>query len=98
MDASDELNAFIEAYKAKYDETPNMFSALAYDATNLVLDELEATGKTGAELNEAIKKAEFSGITGSFTFDEATHTPVKSVMVVNQVDGVQTEATEVTVD
>ena len=98
MDASDELNAFIDAYKAKYDETPNMFSALAYDATNLVLDQLEATGKTGAELNEAIKKAEFTGITGTFKFDEKTHTPIKSVMVVNQVDGVQTEATEVSVD
>lgn len=98
VDASDELNAFIDAYKAKYDETPNMFSALAYDATNLVLDQLEATGKTGAELNEAIKKAEFTGITGTFKFDEKTHTPIKSVMVVNQVDGVQTEATEVSVD
>lgn len=98
VNASDELNAFIDAYTKKYDQAPNMFSALAYDATNLVLDQLEATGATGEELNEAIKKANFEGITGSFTFDEKTHTPVKSVMVVNQVDGVQTEATEVKVD
>lgn len=98
VNASDELNSFIEAYTKKYNEAPNMFSALAYDATNLVLDQLEATGATGEELNEAIKKANFTGITGTFTFDETTHTPIKSVMVVNQVDGVQTEATEVAVD
>lgn len=74
VNASDELKSFIDDYTAKYDQAPNMFSALAYDATNLVLDQLEATGKTGAELNEAIKKADFSGLTGSFVFDEKTHT------------------------
>lgn len=72
VNASDELKSFIDDYTAKYDQAPNMFSALAYDATNLVLDQLAATGKTGAELNEAIKKADFSGLTGSFTFDEKT--------------------------
>lgn len=97
VDASDELKSFIDEYTKKYGAAPNMFSALAYDATNLVLDELEATGKTGAELNEAIKKADFSGLTGSFTFDEATHTPKKTVLVVNQEDGVQTQVDEVEV-
>ena len=97
MNASDELKSFIDDYTAKYDQAPNMFSALAYDATNLVLDQLAATGKTGAELNEAIKKADFSGLTGSFTFDEKTHTPKKTVLVVNQEDGVQTEVDEVEV-
>lgn len=97
VNASDELKSFIDDYTAKYDQAPNMFSALAYDATNLVLDQLEATGKTGAELNEAIKKANFSGLTGSFVFDEKTHTPKKTVLVVNQKDGVQTEVDEVEV-
>ncbi len=97
VNASDELKSFIDDYTAKYDQAPNMFSALAYDATNLVLDQLAATGKTGAELNEAIKKADFSGLTGSFTFDEKTHTPKKTVLVVNQEDGVQTEVDEVEV-
>lgn len=97
VNASDELKSFIDDYTAKYDQAPNMFSALAYDATNLVLDQLAATGKTGAELNEAIKKADFSGLTGSFTFDEKTHTPKKTVLVVNQEDGVQTEVGEVEV-
>lgn len=97
VNASDELKSFIDDYTAKYDQAPNMFSALAYDATNLVLDQLAATGKTGAELNEAIKKADFTGLTGSFVFDEKTHTPKKTVLVVNQKDGVQTEVDEVEV-
>lgn len=98
VDASDELTAFIDAYKAEYDEEPSMFAALGYDATNLLLDQLEASGATGEELNEAIKKADFSGITGSFTFDEDTHTPNKTVLVVELVDGVQSGVQEVSVD
>ncbi len=95
IDPSDELQKFIDDYKAEYDEDPSMFAALAYDATNLLLSNLEASGATGADLNEAIKKADFSGITGSFSFDEKTHTPVKSVLVVELVDGVQSNVKEV---
>lgn len=95
IDPSEELQKFIDDYKAAYGEEPSMFAALAYDATNLLLDSLEASGATGAELNEAIKKANFEGITGSFTFDEATHTPEKSVLVVELVDGVQSNVQEV---
>lgn len=95
IDPSDELKTFIEDYKAKYGDEPSMFAALAYDATNLLLSSLEASGETGAALNEEIKKANFSGITGSFTFDEKTHTPVKSVLVVELVDGVQSNVKEV---
>ncbi len=98
IDPSDELKTFIEDYKAKYGDEPSMFAALAYDATNLLLSSLEASGETGAALNEEIKKANFSGITGSFTFDEATHTPVKSVLVVELVDGKQSNVKEVKAD
>lgn len=97
IDASDELKAFIDAYQKKYDAAPNMFSALAYDATNVVLDQLAATGETGEALNEAIKTGDYTGLTGSFTFDETTHTPNKSVLVVELKDGVQDAATEVEV-
>lgn len=98
VDANDAVKSFVEAYEEEYGKEPAMFAALAFDATNLVLDQLEATGATGAELNEAIKNASFTGVTGSFTFDENTHTPLKSVLVVELVDGVQSNATEVSVD
>lgn len=94
VDALDELTSFIEAYKAEYDEEPDMFSVLAYDATNLGLQALEEAGETGEALNEAIKNIEFTGLTGSFTFDEE-HTPLKKVLVVELENGVQVNPVEV---
>lgn len=94
VDASEELTSFIEAYKAEYDEEPDMFSVLAYDATNLGLQALEEAGETGEALNEAIKNIEFTGLTGSFTFDEE-HTPLKKVLVVELENGVQVNPVEV---
>lgn len=95
IDPSEDLKKFIEDYSAKYGEDPSMFAAQAYDATNLLLSSLEASGESGAELNKAIKEANFSGVTGSFTFDEKNHTPNKSVLVVELVDGVQSNIQEV---
>ena len=93
--ASDELQAFIDAYKAEYNEDPNMFSALAYDSTNLLIQAIEEAGTTDPEtLKQTLENIEFDGITGSFVFDE-THTPVKPVLVVEFVDGVQTNAISV---
>lgn len=94
VDASEELTSFIEAYKAEYNEEPDMFSVLAYDATNLGLQALEKAGKTGEALNEAIKNIEFTGLTGSFTFDEE-HTPLKKVLVVELQNGEQVNPVEV---
>lgn len=94
VDASEELTSFIEAYKAEYNEEPDMFSVLAYDATNLGLQALEEAGETGEALNEAIKNIEFTGLTGSFTFDEE-HTPLKKVLVVELQNGEQVNPVEV---
>ncbi|MCF0246250.1 MAG: ABC transporter substrate-binding protein [Ileibacterium sp.] len=97
IDPSEQLSKFIEEYKAEYNENPGMFAALAFDATNLLLDELQASGKSGAELNEAIKKVNYTGVTGAFTFDESNHTPIKPVLVVELVNGEQSNVTPVDV-
>ena len=69
VNASEELQNFIESYKAEYNEEPDMFSVLAFDATNLGLQALEEAGATGEALNNAIANMEFTGLTGSFGFD-----------------------------
>ncbi len=93
--ASDELQAFIDAYKAEYNEDPNMFSALAYDATNVLIQAIEEAGSTDhAAVQTAMAEINFNGVTGAFEFD-AAHTPIKSVLVVNLVDGVQSDAVSV---
>lgn len=98
IDASDELQSFIDAYKEKYSEEPGMFAALAYDATNLLLSNLEATGESGEALNESIKNASFDGVTGSFVFNADNHSPEKKVLVVELTQGEQTGVTEVNPD
>ena len=94
VNASEELQNFIESYKAEYNEEPDMFSVLAFDATNLGLQALEKAGATGEALNNAIADMEFTGLTGSFRFDDA-HTPTKKVLVVQLEDGVQVNPVEV---
>lgn len=94
--ASDKLQAFIDAYKAEYNAEPSMFEALAFDATNLLIEAIEKADSTDSDaVNKAVAEIEFSGVTGDFTFDE-THTPIKSVLVVELKDGVQANAFAVT--
>lgn len=95
---SDELKKFIEEYTADYGEEPGMFAALAYDATNLLLSNLEATGADASKLNDAIANADFSGLTGSFTFNKETHTPNKTVLIVELKDGQAASAVEQAVE
>lgn len=96
VDANDQLKAFVEAFKKEYGEEPSMFAALAFDATNLLLDAIEKAGTLdGAEVNKVMNAMNYTGVTGSFTFDK-THTPIKSVLVVELVDGVQSNAVSVT--
>lgn len=92
---SEQLQKFIADYQEKYQEEPGMFAALAYDACSLLLQSLEETGMSGKALNEAIRNVHFSGITGSFSFDGQTHTPNKSVLVVELTEGKQSNVTEV---
>lgn len=93
--ANDELKAFVDAYKAEYNEEPNMFSALAYDSTNLLIQAVNEAGSTDKEaVKEAVKKISFKGVTGEFTFD-AKHSPIKTVLVVELVNGVQENAVSV---
>ncbi len=93
--ANDALLKFIDDYKAEYGEEPNMFAALAYDATNLLIEAVNTAGSTDtAAVKTVIDDINFEGVTGSFSFDD-THTPIKTVLVVELVDGVQTNAIEV---
>ena len=91
-----DVKAFVESYKDKYNKEPNMFAALAYDATNLLLEAIKQAGSTDSEaVSAALANIEdFKGVTGTISFDEL-HNPVKSVLVVELVDGVQTSSVEV---
>ena len=87
---------FVAAYKAEYNKEPDMFAALSYDATSLIIDAAtRANSYEQAKIQEAlVATKDFKGVTGSISFDDK-HNAIKSVLVVELVDGVQTNSVEV---
>ena len=94
----EKTKAFVDAYKAKFNDTPNQFAADAYDAIYVIYECIEKQGVTAdmsvSDICEALK----TGIT-SITFEGITATeagitwsadgePNKEPLVVKIVDGV----------
>lgn len=63
---------FVEAYRKKYNEAPNAFAALGFDAYLVILDAIQRARSTKPEaIKEALKTTKnFQGATGTITFDE----------------------------
>jgi branched-chain amino acid transport system substrate-binding protein len=64
--------SFIERYKAKWNQDPGPYSALEYDAVNLVLNAIKTSGSTDrAKIVKAIAATNgYSGATGKIGFDK----------------------------
>lgn len=91
MDTAENVVAFNEAFKAKYGKAPDAFNALGYDMGYLLKDALERAGEADAEkLKVALEETDgFEGVTGVMSMDE-NHSPIKSVTIIEVVDGVPT--------
>ena len=79
---------FVKKYGEKYQNAdgtptqPDALAALAYDATNMLLQSIKDAGKDDAtKVAEVMAKAKFDIVSGEVTFD-AFHTPIKPVTVV----------------
>lgn len=70
-DSRAEASGFVTAFTAKYDKEPSSWAALAYDATYVVAQAIEAAGETDrSKVAEAIRNtSEFAGVSGPITFD-----------------------------
>ena len=80
-DMTAKAKKFLEAYKAKYNEEPSMFSALAYDSVYMVA-EASKGAKNSVDIKENLAKLkDFEGVTGSITMDK-NHNPVKSALMI----------------
>ena len=85
-DMTAKAKKFLEAYKAKYNEEPSMFSALAYDSGYMVA-EASKGAKNSVDIKENLAKLkDFEGVTGSITMDK-NHNPVKSALMIGLKDG-----------
>jgi branched-chain amino acid transport system substrate-binding protein len=91
--APDDPSEIVQNFVAKYTETfgaesLTALAALAYDATYMLKDAIEAAGTDDtAAIVAAMTGMSFTGVTGTFTLD-ATGTPEKTAPVIEYVDGV----------
>lgn len=91
-DATDEaVVSFKEAFQAKYDkEVYSAFNATGYDAALVLCEAIKNAGSTDyAQVVEAMKKTDVTGVTGKLTFDEHND-PIKSAFIMTFKDGQQT--------
>ncbi|MGA7522173.1 MAG: ABC transporter substrate-binding protein [Acidobacteriaceae bacterium] len=62
--------AFEQRYEARYHEKPEQFSALAYDAMNILLESICKAGLNRARIQDALDQVyRYDGVTGSMVFD-----------------------------
>ncbi len=86
-DPSEEVQTFLKNYKEKFGENPSTFAAEGYDTVYLYKQACEAAGTTEwAKVIDALKKVEFKGVTGSFTYDE-NNNPVKTAKMIRIENG-----------
>lgn len=83
------LAEFVAAYQSEYNQEADSFAALGYDATKLLLAAIEQAGSTDGEaIQQALVNIQgFTGISGKFDIDPATHNPKKSATILQFVDG-----------
>ena len=78
--------AFVAAYRKKYNVTPSFYAAYAYDAVRLIDVALkEAKGATNREaLIKAMEKADFASVRGNFKFGP-NHFPIQDFYLLQAV-------------
>ena len=95
-DTTEAVQSFIAAYEAKYESTPNMFAAQAYDAAAILFAALEQVDESltvgSDEYKEAVIAAlnatDMECVTGHVTYDELNN-PEKSAAIIQIKDGAE---------
>lgn len=67
----DEVSAFVTRFRATYEVSPDLASALGYDAVWLLARAMRVARTPGpADVSQALRRTEWRGVTGDFRFDE----------------------------
>ncbi|MHB1405870.1 MAG: ABC transporter substrate-binding protein [Desulfitobacteriaceae bacterium] len=65
-----EAKTFIESYKAKWGQEPDIWAAFAYDAANIMFEAVKNGGEDRKKVNDYLTTLKgFKGATGTTTFD-----------------------------
>jgi branched-chain amino acid transport system substrate-binding protein len=91
-----EAVTFLKNFGAKYKDdkgqpkVPDALAALAYDATNILLQSIKEAGSVDTtKVKDAMAKIQFTGVSGKITYD-AQHNPVKGATILAvKADGVK---------
>jgi branched-chain amino acid transport system substrate-binding protein len=66
-----EVQTFVQGFQERYQQTPNVFAAVAYDAMNLLAYAIEQAGTDRQAIRDALAQVQnFPGVTGKITFSE----------------------------
>jgi branched-chain amino acid transport system substrate-binding protein len=73
-DPRPEVKVFVDKYKAKYNEEPDLFATIAYDTIRLIAKAIEVGGPTRQGIHDALPQLKDvpSVLYGKVTFDTAT--------------------------
>ena len=85
-----EVQDFLKAYEKAYNETPNVFAALGYDAGKMLVDAIQRGGDTSEKIRENVETIKDLKVgTGVITMDAKTHNPIKGIVVLENKGGVR---------
>ncbi len=86
---SDETAAFLEAYRAKYNEEPDMFSAQYYDAVYILKKVMEDANSVDPKVfkNELAKLTDYPGVSGNTTIGPDREPRKSPVCLITIKDG-----------
>ena len=87
-DPAENVQAFVKAYQAAYNATPDQFAADAYDAVYVIKAAVEKAGTTdGDAMAAAMASLEVAGVTGTMTWNADGNTN-KNASAILYYDGV----------
>ena len=87
-DPAENVQAFVKAYQAAYNATPDQFAADAYDAVYVIKAAVEKAGTTdGDAMAAAMASLEVTGVTGTMTWNADGNTN-KNASAILYYDGV----------
>jgi branched-chain amino acid transport system substrate-binding protein len=90
-DPAPEVQTFIEAYRAKYGDTPDAYAAQGYGAAQILFDAIQRAGSLeGPAIREALAETkDLKTVAGLISFD-ANRNPTKPAVILQIKDGKQT--------
>jgi ABC-type branched-subunit amino acid transport system substrate-binding protein/outer membrane protein assembly factor BamD (BamD/ComL family) len=68
---SPEVRYFVETYRLSFNESPDRYSAMGYDACNLIIKSIEEGARTREEIRRSLLKINnYTGVTGILNFNK----------------------------